>query len=655
MASRKKTSDNKDEDKLTRIAIVSMDKCKPKRCRQECKKWCPVVRGGGLCIEADPTSKTASISEELCIGCGICVKKCPFDAIQIINLPRNLEKYTTHRYGPNSFKLHRLPMPRPGQCLGLVGSNGTGKSTALKILASKLKPNLGQYSNPPDWEEILKYFRGSELQGYFQRILEDRLKALIKPQYVDIIPKTVKGIDKDLLKQKDERDVMAHYVDDLQLQSILDRDVAALSGGELQRFTIAISCVQKADVYMYDEPSSYLDVKQRLKAAKTIRNMIKSDNYIICVEHDLSVLDYLSDFICCLYGVPGGYGVVTMPFGVREGINIFLDGFVPTENLRFRDESLNFKITDAELEEIQNRAYQYKYPGMVKTMGGQFKLTVEPGEFTDSEIVVLLGENGTGKTTFIRLLAGIIKPDDEKISIPELMISVKPQTISPKFQGTVKALLQTKIRDAILHPQFSTDVLKPLHLEEIMDQEIQNISGGELQRVAIVLALGKPADVYLLDEPSAFLDSEQRLAASKVIKRFILHAKKTAFVVEHDFIMATYLADRVIVYEGEPSVSAKANSPQSLLNGMNKFLSQLEITFRRDPENFRPRINKGDSVKDKEQKMNGNYFYMDQGDAKPDAKKKAEAAAAAAAAAAASGGGDEKKKEKKEKKKKNEE
>jgi len=614
MATRKKTSDNKDEDKLTRIAIVSTDRCKPKRCRQECKKSCPVVRGGGLCIEADPTLKVAVISEELCIGCGICVKKCPFDAIQIINLPKSLERYTTHRYGANSFKLHRLPVPRPGQCLGLVGSNGTGKSTALKILASKLKPNLGNYATPPDWEEILKYFRGSELQSYFQRILEDRMKALIKPQYVDIIPKTVKGTVGALIKSKDEREMMDHYVEDLALEALLDRDIAALSGGELQRFTIAISCVQKADVYMYDEPSSYLDVKQRLRAARTIRGMISPDNYVLCVEHDLSVLDYLSDFICCLYGVPGAYGVVTMPFGVREGINIFLDGFVPTENLRFRDESLNFKITDAELEESVKRQYAYRYPALTKTMGAQFKLTVEPGEFTDSEIIVLLGENGTGKTTFIRLLAGIIKPDDEANKLPELTISVKPQTISPKFQGTVKELLQTKIRDAVLHPQFNTDVLKPLRIEELMDQELQTISGGELQRVAIVLALGKPADVYLLDEPSAFLDSEQRLTASKVIKRFILHAKKTAFIVEHDFIMATYLADRVIVYEGTPSVAALANSPQSLLNGMNKFLSQLEITFRRDPENFRPRINKHGSVKDKEQKATNNYFYMDQHD-----------------------------------------
>ena len=163
-----------------------------------------------------------------------------------------------------------------------------------------------------------------------------------------------------------------------------------------------------------------------------------------------------------------------------------------------------------------------------------------------------------------------------------------------------------------MHPQFQSDVVKPLQIEPIIDQNVQNLSGGELQRVALVLCMGQPADIYLIDEPSAYLDSEQRIIAAKVIKKFIFHSKKTAFIVEHDFIMATYLADRVIVYEGMPSVNAKANSPEGLLGGMNKFLESLEITFRRDPTNFRPRINKMDSVKDKEQKSSGQYFFLEE-------------------------------------------
>ncbi|CAK8675196.1 unnamed protein product [Clavelina lepadiformis] len=597
-------------DHNTRIAIVNHDKCKPKRCRQECRKSCPVVRMGKLCIEVTPVSKIAWISEELCIGCGICVKKCPFEAISIINLPSNLQKDTTHRYNANSFKLHRLPIPRAGQVLGLVGTNGIGKSTALKILAGKQKPNLGRFDDPPDWQEILNYFRGSELQNYFTKILEDDLKAVIKPQYVDQIPKAVKGTVQAMLDKKDDTGTQAIYCDLLDLNHLLDRKIEDLSGGELQRFAIAVVCVQKADIYMFDEPSSYLDVKQRLNAALAIRNLLTDTNYVIVVEHDLSVLDYLSDFICCLYGVPGAYGVVTMPSSVREGINIFLDGFVPSENLRFRDSSLVFKVSEtAENEEEIKKLCRYKYGNMVKKMG-DFELSIRNGEFTDSEIIVMLGENGTGKTTFIRLLAGKLDPDSGD-AVPSLNVSYKPQKISPKSTGTVRQLLHNRIRSAYVHPQFVTDVMKPLMIDAIIDQEVQNLSGGELQRVAIALCLGKPADVYLVDEPSAYLDSEQRIVAAKVIKRFILHAKKTAFIVEHDFIMATYLADRVIVFDGIPSIKTTANSPQPLLNGMNMFLKSLEITFRRDPNNFRPRINKQNSVKDVSQKKSGQYFFLE--------------------------------------------
>lgn len=606
--SRNKSQD--ETDKQTRIAIVSDDKCKPKRCRQECKKSCPVVRMGKLCIEVSPNSKIASLSEELCIGCGICVKKCPFDAIMIINVPSNLEKHTTHRYSKNSFKLHRLPIPRPGEVLGLVGQNGIGKSTALKILAGKQKPNLGRYSDPPDWTEILTYFRGSELQNYFTKILEDDLKALIKPQYVDQIPRAVKGTVAFLLDKKDDRKNQDEICRMLDLTHIKDREIQALSGGELQRFAISMVCIQDGDIFMFDEPSSYLDVRQRLNAALTIRHLIHPTKFIIVVEHDLSVLDYLSDFICCLYGVPGCYGVVTMPFSVREGINIFLDGFVPTENMRFRTESLTFKVSESATEEEVKRMNHYIYPDMMKQLGN-FKLTVNKGQFSDSEILVLLGENGTGKTTFIRMLAGNLAPDEGAEDLPVLNISYKPQKISPKHQGVVRQLLHEKIRDAYVHPQFIADVMKPMKIDEIMDQEVQNLSGGELQRVAMVLCLGKPADVYLIDEPSAYLDSEQRLIAAKVIKRYILHAKKTGFVVEHDFIMATYLADRVIVFEGTPSMDTVANTPQSLLNGMNRFLELLGITFRRDPNNFRPRINKNSSVKDVEQKRAGQYFFLE--------------------------------------------
>jgi ATP-binding cassette subfamily E protein 1 len=327
------------------------------------------------------------------------------------------------------------------------------------------------------------------------------------------------------------------------------------------------------------------------------------------VEHDLSVLDYLSDTICMLYGFESAYGVVSMPFNVREGINIFLSGYLPTENLRFRDESIHFNMTDnIDKEDIRKHSV-FKYPHMTKTLG-DFILNINQGSFTDSEIIVLLGENGTGKTTLIKLLSGHLKPDGG-VDMPELKVSMKPQMIKPSMECNVRQLLFNKLGTSWQHPQFQSDVVKPLRIESLLDHHLKTLSGGELQRVALTLCLGKPAHIYLIDEPSAYLDSEERIIVAKLIKRFIYHAKKTAFVVEHDFIMATYLADCVIVFSGTPSVYTTASQPESLLTGMNTFLNQLNITLRRDPDNYRPRINKLNSQMDQEQKLKGCYFHND--------------------------------------------
>lgn len=314
--------------------------------------------------------------------------------------------------------------------------------------------------------------------------------------------------------------------------------------------------------------------------------------------------------------MPGVYGVVTLPASVKEGINIFLAGFIPSENLRFRSTELTFKVsTDSKANETAQESLSkpsvYSYPEMTKTLG-PFKLKVEAGKFTNSEIVVMLGENGTGKSTFIHILAGILKADDESAQLPSMSISIKPQKIAPKFDGSVRSLFSLKLKAAWEAPIFKTEVLRPLEIDHLLDNNVQTLSGGELQRVALVLALGKPCDIYLIDEPSAYLDSEQRLVAAKVIKRWVLNTKKAAFIVEHDFIMASYLADKVIVFDGTPAKDTFCTSPESLVSGMNRFLKMLDITFRRDPTNFRPRINKLDSQKDQEQKAAGCYFLVDE-------------------------------------------
>ena len=597
-----------------RIAIVDPEKCKPKKCGLECSKYCPVNKTGKQCVVAARDKKHAEVSEIICIGCNICEKKCPFDAIKIINLPQQIPKECVHRYGKNSFQLFRLPQPKLGSVLGVVGTNGTGKSTALNILNTRLKPNLGIYdkTKEPSWTEIIKFFKGSDLQNYFQRSLEEDFKTALKPQYVDLLPKHINGTVAEIVKKKDMRGLADQYIKRLQLENCLNKEIKVLSGGELQRFSILIALLQNVNVYMFDEPTSYLDVKQRLTVSDCIREMVKvqeRDNYVLVVEHDLSILDYMSDMVCLLYGQPSAYGVVTLPHAVREGLNSYLDGYLTSENMRFRSDSINFQIRD-NIEEIEkdSQSYTYKYPKMHKKFGtGGFKLDIEPGEFSTSEIIMLLGENGTGKTTFVKILAGL---DPElKDEIPELRVSYKPQTIAPKWDGNVEELLMNRIGmvwDSNII--FKQHIFQVCMVEHLFKKMVQQLSGGELQRVALVVAFGKPADVYLIDEPSAYLDCEQRLFTAKGIKRFILHTKKTAFIVEHDFIMATYLADKVVVYEGEPGAACKANSPTSLVQGMNKFLSILGVTFRRDPQNFRPRINKLDSLLDKQQKASGNFF-----------------------------------------------
>jgi ATP-binding cassette subfamily E protein 1 len=262
-----------------------------------------------------------------------------------------------------------------------------------------------------------------------------------------------------------------------------------------------------------------------------------------------------------------------MPFGVREGINIFLAGFIPTENLRFRDIGLTFKVAENvdEVLEQEKHHCMNSYGDMTKTMQragseSKFVLRLQKGSFNDSEIVVLLGENGTGKTTFIRLLAGLIQADDGA-RVPEMRVSYKPQTVSPKFEGTVRQLLQKKIMESFMHPQFNTDVIKPLSIEGIIDQEVQHLSGGEIQRVALILALGAPAEIYLIDEPSACVSSPFPL---RIFIVYLLHSPQNhhriATLFPHHFYAQADTSTPSSVSSPPASSSASSCAFRSSLN-----------------------------------------------------------------------------------------
>jgi ATP-binding cassette subfamily E protein 1 len=548
----------------------------------------------------------AVISERLCSGCGICVKKCPFKAISIVNLPDELEKDCSHRFGENAFKLFRLPTPMPGTVLGLLGQNGIGKTTTLKVLSGEIKPNLGNFQTPPEWSEIIEFYRGSTLQDYFKKMSENKLKIAHKPQYVDKIPKAVSGKVGELLEKVNERKNMQALLQDLELEKILDRPLEVLSGGELQRTAVAAALSREADVYMFDEPSSYLDVKQRLQVARAIRSLKDAGKTIIVAEHDLAIIDYLSDQICVFYGAPGVYGVVSHVHGVRTGINIYLQGFIPDENMLFRKEAIVFHEKPP-VTSTSGAEPLLRWGRMEKTLGN-FKLTTEPGEIRRGEIIGILGPNGIGKTTFVKVLAGIEEADDKQ-KLGELTVSYKPQYIAPDYEGTVQDLLLAVAKENYTSGWYKTEILQPLRIEPLLDRNVMELSGGELQKVAIASCLSRKADLFLLDEPSAYLDVEERLNMAKTIRRITEAHSVTAFVVEHDVVTQDFVADRLMVFTGEPGVTGLANPPTSLRAGMNTFLKDMNVTFRRDSITKRPRVNKEGSQMDLFQKGIGEYYY----------------------------------------------
>jgi ATP-binding cassette subfamily E protein 1 len=589
---------------MTRIAVLEPERCKVKKCDQLCVSFCPMVRSRVEAIRVEGTK--AVISEILCSGCGICVKKCPFNAISIVNLPDELDADCSHRFGENSFKLFRLPMPSAGTVLGLLGPNGIGKSTTLKVFSGEIKPNLGRFNTPPLWSEIIQYYRGSNLQDYFQKLSEKKIKVSSKPQYVDKIPKAITGKAGDLLEKVDERKILNELANTLDLHKIWDRPLEVLSGGELQRVAVAATLSRDADVYLFDEPSSYLDVKQRLTVAQAIRSLKEQQKTIIVAEHDLAIIDYLSDQICVFYGEPGVYGVVSHVHGVRTGINIYLQGYIPDENIKFRKESIVFQERPPTTGTNINPPL-LKWDAFEKTFQG-FTLKAEPGEIRGGEIIGVLGPNGIGKTTFVKILAGLEEADN-KCKFGELTVSYKPQYIAPDYPGTVQELLLSVAKENFASSWYKTEIAQPLRLHSLLDRNVMELSGGELQKVAIAACLSRKTNLYLLDEPSAYLDVDERLNIAKTLRRVVEAHGIPAFVVEHDVVTQDFIADRLMVFNGDPGVLGTANTPTSLREGMNMFLKDMNITFRRDPTTLRPRVNKKSSQMDEFQKGIGEYYY----------------------------------------------
>lgn len=591
-----------------RVAVLLEDRCQPKKCNAECWAFCPPVRNGIECIVLDDSSGKPLISEPLCIGCGICVVKCPFEALIITNLPEELEGEMTHRYGENGFRLFRLPSPRQEQIVGILGPNGMGKSTAINLLSGSLRPNLGDWTiQGKDWAEIVESFPRGELRDYLSMVAQDGVKIAVKPQYIDKLPKIFQGEVVELLKRVDDRDELAHYAELLAIDHLLNRRLDKLSGGELQRVAIAATLLKEADVYFFDELSSYLDIHERLRIVRIIQGMVARGKRILVVEHDLAILDVLCDLIHIVYGERAAYGIFTPPRSTRAAINAYLDGYLPEENVRIRDKPIQFLRGRVRGEEVGSPILQWG--DMEKTLG-EFHLKTGKGEVRSAEVVGVVGPNATGKTTMVRMIAGEIEPDMGWCTM-DATVSYKQQHVTTDFDGSVQDWLDTELGGRWRSGEFHTQVIRPLQVDQLLELRAKKLSGGELQAVCIAICLGKDADLYLLDEPSAHLDANARMEAAKAIRRTMKSNEKAAMVIDHDIYFIDIVSDSLLVFDGEGGKHGNAQGPLSLREGMNRFLADVDVTFRRDHESHRPRINKPNSRKDREQKASGEYFYVE--------------------------------------------
>jgi len=589
---------------FTRIAIIDKDKCQPKACGYLCHRVCPPVRMGEDAIEIINSKNYTPpiINEELCTGCGICPNKCPFGAIQIINTGVKFSD-PIHQFGQNSFRLYSLPTLEKGAITGIIGRNGAGKTTAINILSGNLIPNLGEYKDKADINKVIDYYKGKNIQKQFLDIRNKELKFAYKIQKVEEIPKLFDNKIIELLKQiTTDEQKLDKIIKDLDLDKLINKKTSEISGGELQRVAIAATLLKDANLYFLDEYTTFLDIKQRIKIAKILREKLNENNSIILVEHDLAILDYVSDYVQIMFGTKNAYGLSSNKKTTKKGINEFLDGFLKEENIRIR----NYRLEFSGIKAVQNKTSNnlIEYPKFEKTLG-DFKLKVDSGKINKAEIIGILGPNATGKTTFIKVLAGEIKADDTEIDT-KLKISYKPQYIDIDKDLLVNDLFTEKGIDLDL---FNSEIRNQLDLEKIMLQKIEELSGGELQKVAIAYSLSKEADLYLLDEPSAFLDIEQRVIIANVIKSVINKKEKSALIVDHDLLFIDYISDRVLLFEGTPSVDGHAQNITTISEAYNKFLKEQDITFRQDPDTKRPRANKPGSQKDQEQKKENKYYF----------------------------------------------
>lgn len=593
---------------MKKITVVIRDKCAPEATNYRCINMCPVNMTGKKtkpiivpkAIRLRGNSVYPSINHRHCINCGICVNVCFKRAIKVVNVPGEMEDWDpTHEYKETEFKLYGLPVLNKGIVTGIIGENGIGKSTLLKILAGEIEPNGGK-SSKDAFKSFLSNISTPGMARYLESVSSGELQVSFKKQSLEDLKQSSLAFQELL---EDINTENQEIIDLLKLRHLLTKKCSQASGGELQRMAIALTMIQPADVYLLDEPATYLDVKQRLNLARVLKLKLNDNRFILVVEHDISVLDYWSNLIHILWGEPQVYGVISRSLSVKKGLNAFLTGWLKEENIHFRHRVISFKRT------VKQRKWQDRpnisWPDDLVTLD-KFELNIKHGKIYQGEILVIVGENGLGKTTFANLISGKI-PGHSKI---HATISYKPQQISKDFDVTVLDFLHQVTGKYLNTKYWKLQLLNPLGINHFLDRYMTELSGGENQRVFIAACLAKDADLYILDEPSAFLDALERTRIANVIRNQTKREPSSAVIsIEHDVQLADFTGDRIMMFQGIPAIYGTVSSPMTKREGMNTFLKSLNVTFRRDQETGRARINKEKSQMDKKQKEVGEYYY----------------------------------------------
>jgi ATP-binding cassette subfamily E protein 1 len=532
--------------------------------------------------------------------CGICINKCFPRALSVTNLPDiDTAGLLVHCYDENGFRFFGVPQIHPGKVIGLLGVNGIGKSTILNILAGQ-RPNGGNFNNPEKgFSEFYSELRIASFRQFLHDLGTEAVRVAFKPQIFSHLLQKTQTVSEMLSSSKEKGGYpLSEVIDLMELKPILSRPPQELSGGELQRLAIGLVLVKEADIYLIDEPCTFLDFRQRIKIAKIFHELASSGKTVFIAEHDIAVLDFQSDLIYLFYGDPHKFGVISrLAYSTKKGINNFLLGKLKDENVRIRSKRIVFTRM------VKERSWEGKegvdFTPFEKRLDG-FHLSVDEGRVHFGEILCILGENGLGKTTFARHLTE---------TLTNIQVSFKPQFLHRKFQGTVREFLSRYTNVYIDSSSFRLYILKPFSISHLLDKPIRGLSGGELQRCFLAGCLGKKADLYIIDEGSAFLDVEERLKATRVIRHIISKNNAACLAIEHDIQIADALADRIMLFEGNPGIKGTTFGPLSKKLGLNRFLKRIDVTFRRDPETGRARLNKLGSRLDRDQRKNQAYYH----------------------------------------------